>query len=224
MLQLTKLWNSRVTEAFAKWAPDYTEIAEKKLHDRGYSYEDLAQFIWTQLGQPETGILVEIGTGPGIIAQRLPRAQGVEVVGVDISPAMLERIPLGTYNYTICASAQALPFRSASAAGLYAAFALHSVRNRRQVLQEIRRVLAPCALGVVVDLVPATRGLPVLGSVATFLHSLHYEHGAPANYVTVDRLVDELLRERLEVLHVEELGLPKSYRHVAVTFRRPHDS
>ena len=217
---LHRLWNRQAIRAFDIWAPDYAAVAAKKLHERGYSYEYLALFIQTQLGKPETGLLVEIGTGPGTLGQRLASTLGVKLVGVDISLAMLERIPLGTYYYTICASAEALPLRSASAAGLYSAFALHSVKNRGQALREIRRVLAPCALGVVVDLAPATRGLPVLGLVVRLLHSLRYEHGAPANYVTTDRLVEELLQEGLEVLHVEELGLPKSYRHVAVTFQR----
>ena len=220
MRGLPRLWNKQVIRAFDRWAPDYAEVARKKLHERGYSYEYLSQFIRTQLGKPETSVVVEIGTGPGTLGQTLTSSLEVKLVGVDISLAMLERVPQGTYHYTICASAEALPLRSASAAGLYSAFALHSVKNRQQALREIQRVLAPCALGVVVDLVPATRGFPVLGLVVRFLHSLRYEHGAPANYVTTDRLVEELLQEGLEVLHVEELGLPKSYGHVAVTFQR----
>lgn len=100
---------------------------------------------------------------------------------------------------------------------------LHSIQYRCRAIHEMGRILVPGGVGVIVDLFPATSGLPMLSPVLRFFHSLRHEAGAPANCITVDCLTQELTQEGLEVLHVEELGKPKSYRHVAVTFERPFD-
>lgn len=224
MYKLSNLWSNQVVGAFDRWSSTYTETAEKKIHDRGYSYEFLGNFIWEQLGQPETGTLVEFGTGTGVLGRRIPLRPGVELVGLDISSKMLLQVPFGIYSTTVQCSAESVPLPSESAVGVYAAFMLHSVHNRRRAIQEMRRILVPGGIGVIVDLFPSADGLPGLNRVLRFFHSMVHESGAPANYVTVDHLHQELRRDSLEIDHAEEIGLPKSYAHMAVTFRKPNDA
>jgi len=90
---------------------------------------------------------VDIGCGTGIYALELAR-QGLRVIGVDPSIEMIaiarEKLrEAGLVGFWVCGSAEALPFRSASADLALAVTSLCFVPHPDQAVAEMRRVIAP---------------------------------------------------------------------------------
>jgi len=72
--------------------------------------------------------------------------RGVELVGLDLSPAMLRRFRAKAGERRspgVCADLVALPFREASFAAVLGVHVFHLVRRWRDGLGEVRRVLVP---------------------------------------------------------------------------------
>lgn len=83
------------------------------------------------------------GRGPGGVGRYLAR-RGVDVIGIDLAPAMLA-IAHGVHGITVSAAdLRALPFKTESAAGVFAFCVLqHLPRSELQSgLREFRHVLA----------------------------------------------------------------------------------
>jgi ubiquinone/menaquinone biosynthesis C-methylase UbiE len=219
---IASLWDNQVRKAFDSWARTYPKVAEAKIQSRGYSYTDLACLIWDCLGKPEQGVVFELGCGPGLVGRGLPiRTRDVTLVGIDISSAMLNQAPRCTYQLLIQASAESVPFAPRTAVGVFSCFMMHSIRDRRKSIMEIRRLLGPGGRCVIVDLFPATRGIPLWKWVARLVHSIWHEKGALSRYITQDQLVEELTHAGFRILEVKQLGEPKSYRHGLVSFCLP---
>ncbi|MGH2722080.1 MAG: methyltransferase domain-containing protein [Actinomycetota bacterium] len=124
--------------------------------DRAAGYYDRSRGYPTAVEAEVTAVLVaaldgrerclEVGVGTGRIAIPLHRA-GVRMVGVDISPRMLEKLleksggrppfPVGV------ADATALPFGPGSFGATLAAHVLHLIPHWRAVVAEMARVLGP---------------------------------------------------------------------------------
>lgn len=91
--------------------------------------------------------LLEIGTGTGRdIADFI--GAGFEVVGLDLSPEQ-GRYAIEAGAHQVIASARHLPFRDGSFPALWSMSTLMHVPNStiEQTLEEVRRVLAPAAIG-----------------------------------------------------------------------------
>jgi ubiquinone/menaquinone biosynthesis C-methylase UbiE/broad specificity phosphatase PhoE len=111
---------------------------------------------------PENARLLEIGSGTGHIALALAQRGASEVVGVDVSPGMLEQaeyLRLSSVDSTTArrvsfrlASAHALPFDNQSFDVVVCRFLFHLIGKPASTLQEIRRVIKPSGLLILVDL------------------------------------------------------------------------
>jgi ubiquinone/menaquinone biosynthesis C-methylase UbiE len=91
--------------------------------------------------------VLEVGIGTGRMARPL-MARGVQMVGVDISQAMMTRLlaqltPEHTAPDLLLADATALPFRDDSFRAVMVVHVLHLVSSIEETLAEIRRVLKP---------------------------------------------------------------------------------
>lgn len=88
--------------------------------------------------------VLDLATGTGAVA-RLAAARGASVIGVDISPRMVQLArsvsPASIRFETV--DAAALPFESGSFDAVTCGFGLSHMPDVSQVLAEIRRVLAP---------------------------------------------------------------------------------
>lgn len=95
------------------------------------------------------GRTLEIGVGTGIVAEPLARG-GRVVVGIDLSPVMLQagRARLGAR--VAVGDALHLPFADASVDDVYSVWVLHLVSDVAAVLSEVARVLRPGGRYVVV--------------------------------------------------------------------------
>lgn len=113
--------------------------------------------------EADAPVVVDLACGTGDLAAFLV-AEGLRVVGVDFSQAMLDyahcRCPL------LCAGVTALPFADGSFDGAVTGFALRNVESLPSFFAETRRVLKPGAPLVVLE-VGTPRLLAVFASACT---------------------------------------------------------
>lgn len=86
--------------------------------------------------------LLEVGCGPGRLAQRLRQQHGLTVTAVDQSPRMVELARGRGVDATV-GDIQALPFSDGSFDCVVAAWMLYHVADLDRGLREVVRVLAP---------------------------------------------------------------------------------
>jgi len=93
---------------------------------------------------PPAGTLLDAGCGPGHDVG-LARARGRQAVGLDLSAGMLARARRRVGPPLVQADVRMLPFRSASVAAVWSAYALPHVPRERlpEVAAEVARVLVP---------------------------------------------------------------------------------
>ncbi len=105
--------------------------------------------------------LLDVGAGTGRLALLLAEEGASEVVGVDISPAMLEMAeyfrlsnPLPTAHRVSfrLASAQRMPFRNESFDAIVCRLILHHSHKPERILQELLRLLKPGGHFIFADL------------------------------------------------------------------------
>ncbi len=97
------------------------------------------------------GPVFEIGIGTGAIAKPLRDRTGREVVGVDLSPAMLATARDRLGARVAVADVARLPVRDAAAGTVLACWVLHLVGDPAGTLREVARVLRPGGRLVVVS-------------------------------------------------------------------------
>jgi ubiquinone/menaquinone biosynthesis C-methylase UbiE len=108
--------------------------------------------------------VLDVGTGNGRLALMMAEEGAREVVGVDISPAMLEvaeylRISNGSssarrVSYRL-AAAQRVPFRGEGFDAITCRLVLHHIHKPEEILREIMRLLRPGGTLILADLLAA---------------------------------------------------------------------
>jgi ubiquinone/menaquinone biosynthesis C-methylase UbiE len=99
---------------------------------------------------PAKGVVVDIGGGTGRIAQALT-GKNRQVVVVDLSAGMLKRVQVTTGLIALMADAAELPFKSGSVSRVLIVDALHHIKQQRETIRELCRLLEPGGAGVVVE-------------------------------------------------------------------------
>ncbi len=115
---------------------------------RGQFDRDSEYLIYRSLLGKPTGPLVDLGCGTGLFARRLMRDLEAQVVGVDVSQAMLEEAIAQAREAAVAidfvrAEVPSLPFQSGSVAAILQVGSVHFIRDLRSLLSEIARVLTP---------------------------------------------------------------------------------
>jgi ubiquinone/menaquinone biosynthesis C-methylase UbiE len=87
-------------------------------------------------------VVLEVGVGTGAIALPLNNA-GFDVVGIDLSPAMLSRAHERIGSRVAAADAHLLPFPDGSVDAVVTVWVLHVVGDAARVIGEIGRVIRP---------------------------------------------------------------------------------
>jgi ubiquinone/menaquinone biosynthesis C-methylase UbiE len=110
---------------------------------------------------PEGASILDVGAGSGALTLTLAEVKPHEIIGVDISPVMLERAELRRLNsppsvartvYFRLAAAHALPFRDERFDIVICRLVLHHIRDAGKVLDELVRVLRPGGVLILADL------------------------------------------------------------------------
>lgn len=99
-------------------------------------------------GLPAGAVVLDVGTGPGLVPQALARAcPGLSVVGTDLAPAMVARAGERTRGTTglrfEVADVAELPFPDASVDLVVSSLSLHHWERPRAGLADVVRVLRP---------------------------------------------------------------------------------
>jgi SAM-dependent methyltransferase len=132
-----------------------TQRGESVSFDRAADYYDRTRGLSAQTAAAQTAVLIEalqdvdgrvleIGVGTGRVALPLAEA-GLQIVGIDLSAAMLARLRAkgGASVPVARADATRLPFADGSVAAVLVAHVFHLVADWRAVLAEIERVVRP---------------------------------------------------------------------------------
>lgn len=134
-------------EAYRRWAPSYDDPGNELLE------LDLSLIDEILNGLP-TGTAVDVACGTGRLAARLA-ARGHRVVGVDASPAMLQRardrVPGARF---VQGTLDDLPLPTASAELATTGLALTHVPDLAPAMAELARVLRPGGCAIVSDVHP----------------------------------------------------------------------
>jgi len=104
-------------------------------------YRALAQPVLDALGAVAGALVLDVGTGTGVLADELVR-RGARVVGADLSHGMLRR-GAESRPPALVADVRALPLVAASVDVVTAAFVLNHLDRPVVGLRELRRVLRP---------------------------------------------------------------------------------
>lgn len=130
--------------------------------DRAAGYYDATRLVTDETTRRQTELLVdeidgrgralEVGVGTGQVSLPL-HAAGVEVVGVDLSAPMLERLVEKTGGSPpfplVRADATRLPFRDEAFGAVVLRWVLHLIPSWRAAAREIVRVLRPGGIALV---------------------------------------------------------------------------
>ncbi len=132
----------RVACCVNKTTITYDRIAARYAGRATYPLErELARF--RQL-VPAGGLALDVGSGPGQYT-RVLKAQGLRVVGLDLSQGLLRQAQAAGTGWLVCADMRRLPIADERADGCFVcASLLHLPRTQApQTLSEFRRVLRP---------------------------------------------------------------------------------
>jgi SAM-dependent methyltransferase len=150
---------------------------EENLQARRNLYEEVTgpatpEVLWQTLLERSPRRVLEVGGGPGELAERMQRELGAEVSFLDISPRMVElACQLGIDAQV--GDVQALPFAGGSFDTVVAAWMLYHVPDIDQGLSEIARVLDPG--GTLVAVTNSLRHLSELRDLIAYPRGLFEE-------------------------------------------------
>lgn len=120
------------------------------------------------VASPTTRVL-ELGCGPGHLSYRLARDHGLDVTGLDLDPAMIERARAnadGSNRETepgpafVVGDVASLPFADGSFDLVVSTFSVHHWADPAPGLSEIARVLRPGGRAIIWDFRPGSHAHP----------------------------------------------------------------
>jgi SAM-dependent methyltransferase len=129
---------------------------EDNLRARQRMYEEVSgphphDVLWQTLVEWKPRRVLEVGGGPGELAERMQKELGAEVSFLDISPRMVELARERGVDAQV-GDVQSLPFEDGSFDTVVAAWMLYHVPDLNRGLGEVARVLRPGgALGAVTN-------------------------------------------------------------------------
>ena len=137
--------HSRTRESYDELAATYTERIFGELAGKPLDRHLLNRFAEEVR---DRGLVADLGCGPGHVARYL-HAQGVRMLGVDLSPRMIERARERSPEIEFrVGDMRALELPDGMVAGVVAFYSLIHISEREMgpTLRELRRVLAPGGL------------------------------------------------------------------------------
>ena len=156
-----------------KIAQFYNQVALRLGHENGEQQDNRQQPAQDMSGEQirrfaelgEESHLLLAGAGSGWLAVGLAQAGIGEVVGVDVSPAMLEKaeflrlstkdVPLQRINFRL-APAHDMPFQDGRFDAILCVHLLHHLANPRSTLRELHRLLPAQGKLILIDIDGAT--------------------------------------------------------------------
>ena len=124
----------------------------------GSFYDSVAADV--AVAAPQSGQVLDVGCGPGHLANRLARDHGLEVSGLDLDPMMVERARANAVQTVVAerrptfvvGGVAALPFPDGSFDLVVSTLSMHHWAEATRGLAEIGRVLRPGGRAVIWDI------------------------------------------------------------------------
>ncbi len=108
------------------------------------------RFLVSRIAPPEGGQVLDVATGTGLVAREIARRSAARIVGVDLSPEMLQGARAGIRRerleerVTLClAQAERLPFDDGAFDAVTFTYLLRYVEDPAATLAELTRVIKP---------------------------------------------------------------------------------
>jgi SAM-dependent methyltransferase len=148
---------------------------------------------------PDGAQVLEVGCGPGHLSIRLARQYGLEVTGLDLDPAMIERARANTdraagdgderWPSFLVGDVASLPFPDGSFDLVISTLSMHHWADPTAGLAEIGRVLRPGARALVWDFRPCAWSFVAhlpgpVGKHARLPDPVGHTHGTPLRVVS----------------------------------------
>jgi SAM-dependent methyltransferase len=140
---------------------------------------------------PDGARVLEVGCGPGHLSIRLARQHGLEVTGLDLDPAMVQRARAnadrpgdGRRPSFLVGDVAALAFPDGSFDLVVSTLSLHHWADPAAGLAEVGRVLRPGGRALVWDFRPGVRPHPFGPRHAHMPDPADHAHGSPLQVVT----------------------------------------
>lgn len=172
-----------VVEAFHELAPRYEETVDRELSEYwGLSYTQFVDRLVTLASVRRGEQVLDLATGTAVIPRRLVDriGEGGRVVGLDITPAMLERgreciaaSACSSLISLVCASAMEIPFPEGSFDLVLCGLGTHHM-HVPQMLFEVRRVLRTDGRMLMIDVGASAFWRSLLGAVVLRILLLRY--------------------------------------------------
>jgi SAM-dependent methyltransferase len=126
----------------------------------GSFYRSIADDVATVA--PAGGRVLDVGCGPGHLANRMARDHGLEVTGLDLDPAMIDRARANAERFVaidsrptfVAGSVDALPFPDGSFDLVVSSLSMHHWADAVAGQAEIGRVLRPGGRALIWDIRP----------------------------------------------------------------------
>ncbi len=154
---------------------------------------------------------LELGCGPGHLAVRLVRDHGLDVVGLDLDPAMIararlgaERLPAAARPAFVVGNAAALPFGDAEFDIVVSTLSLHHWTDPAAASAEIARVLRPAGRVLMWDILPGR--MPMHRHAPDPARSLDHARLAPVSATPWRWPWRVALMQRLELVRADPAG------------------
>ena len=126
------------------------EAEVARLRQQARAIGEVEDAAFRALGLPEAGIGLDVGCGPGFVAQRLRQARtGLRIIGLDVDRSALRIAREG--GAALQASATALPIPSSSCDFAYARLVLRYLPDPGGALREMVRVVRPGGAVFILD-------------------------------------------------------------------------
>ena len=140
----------RIQQNFSRAAASYDAHAKFQQQQARRVYNAAMQVM------PELASIADIGCGTGEFARIAAAARpGWRITGIDFAQAMA-RQAAARCAYTLVANATALPLADASIDGAVSSLCMQWVEDKAAMLAEIRRVLRPDGVAVLITLADRT--------------------------------------------------------------------
>lgn len=148
-----------VIEAFAELAPRYEETLDAEVRQLwGMGYREFIDQILAIIPFQAGNTVLDVATGTGVIPLQIAkRSSECRIVGLDITPAMLNQAQMGIQAAglsstirMICASGMRMPFTDAVFDIVTCGLGMHHMEGR-QLVDEMCRVLRPGGWLVMAD-------------------------------------------------------------------------
>lgn len=136
-------------DVLAQYATSGNVRARASLYQFQTPEMDLVGEVIAALDCPPGGRMLDIGCGWGQYLERLDET-GVQAIGLDLSAGMAAEAADASRTPTVAGDAEALPFADRAADRVLAAHVLYHCPDPERAVGELRRVLRPGGLAVVV--------------------------------------------------------------------------